>query len=301
MNLKFRVGVSALAAMLPSLVMAQASVPTTPRECVEELRAYRMAEIFARGYFDAPYIPKDTIEMKVSVKANDCIARFPVADVSGKQIDALASIYVLSGQDDKGKELFAKRFADPNLKGREKSLAYLAGVKAFSDHNKPARIATAEEYMKALDALPAADAAEEIIGAHAIMANTYRLLEKYDDQIRHGMASLTVAQKATQFDRAANLDPLISTYGDLAETYVARPDGKARIDEIAKIFSTPVAPDPADVKEGVDKAVQRGYMLGKPAPDIVANHWFNMDQPPANNTMIVKGNVPHVLEFTQFG
>jgi hypothetical protein len=166
--------------------------------------------------------------------------------------------------------------------------------------NNAARVAEAEKYMKTLASLPRAEAAQEIIAGHAIMANTYRLLEQPENQIRHGFAMVSVAQAATPFDRAANLDDMISTYGDLAEAYVILPDGKAKIDTIAKLFANPVAPDNIDVKEGVDKAVQRGYMLGKTAPDVMANHWFNMDAPP-NNTMVLKGNVPHLVEFTQFG
>jgi tetratricopeptide (TPR) repeat protein len=280
----------------------KATVPTTPRECVEELRAYRMAQIFAIGYFDAPYIPKKDIEQKVSVRAKDCENRFPLEQVSGKQLDALASIYAIGHDDAKAVEIFEKRLAEPNISVRDKGLAYAAAVQSFADHDLPDRIQTAEKYMKLLDGLPMDVSGQEAALAHSILGNTYRLIGKGAEEIAHDKKALVIAQKLTQQERAQLLDELISTYGDLAEAYVGMPNAKAEIDSIADIAMHPTAQggDVFYVKEGLDKAVKRGYLLGKTAPNLTSNHWFNVQAPP-NGIMELKGNVPHIVEFTQFG
>jgi tetratricopeptide (TPR) repeat protein len=280
---------------------AKATVPTTPRECVEELRAYRMAQIFAIGYFDAPYIPKKDIEAKVSVRAKDCEARFPLEKVSGKQLDALASIYALGLDDTKAVEIFEKRLAEPNISVRDKGLAYEAAVRAFADHDRPERIATAEKYMKLLDQLPRDVSGQEAAAAHMVLGNTYRLIGKGAEEIQNDKTALVIANKLTQQERAQLLDDMITTYNDLAEAYVGTPNAKAEIDSIAELATKPVNPDVYMVKEGMDKAMKRGYLLGKSAPNIFSNHWFNIQTPPANGIMELKGNVPHVVEFTQFG
>jgi len=292
-----------LSALLPFAPRVDDKVPTTPRECVEEVKAYRMAEIFAVGYFDAPYIPKDEIEKKVSVRAKDCGDRFANTKVTGKQIDAMAQLAVLAGNDQAGRDLFAKRLAEPGITAREKALANFAAVQSFADATKPARIAIAEEYLKALDAMPAADAGEQAAYGHMTLANVYRLLGKYPEQITHGMQGLKTAQGATKQERMGMVlsGELISAFGDLAETYVTMTDGKAKIDAAADIMLKPTnTTDDPMIKDGLERAYKRAGMLGRVAPAIVANHWFNREAPP-NGTMDPKGTVPHVVEFTMFG
>lgn len=295
----FRTLAVGLVAAAPISLYAQTKVPTTPRECVEELRAFRMQEIFAVGYFDAPYIDKHAIEQKVSVKALDCTARFPIADTKGKQLDALAQIYVINHKDDVGRELFAKRLAEPGITVREKGLALAAAVTSFSDADYPARIEFAEKYMQDLDAL-GPEVAKEASGAHATLANTFRLVKNEAKQVQHGETAINIAQKLTVQERYQLLDDLINTYGDLSEAYVQHPDSKAKLDAMSKVLTNPTVVDNPMVKMGLQRAVERGYMLGKTAPDLFANHWFNREAPP-NNTLSVKGNVPHVVEFTAFG
>jgi hypothetical protein len=216
-------------------------------------------------------------------------------------------VYALALHDEKARSIFEKRLAEPGISVRDKGLTYAAAVQAFADHNRPARIATAETYMKSLDALPQNVSGQEAAQSHMILGNTYRLVNKPADEIMNDKKGLEIAQKLTQQERAQLLIPyLIDTYGDLAEAYVAEPNSKPRIDSIAVLVQKPVNPDVPDVKMGLDAAVKRGYLLGKPAPDIFSNHWFNIDGldasvKPTSGTMALKGNVPHLVEFTQFG
>lgn len=293
----------AQAAMDTSSTASATTVPTTPRECVEELRAYRMAQIFAYGYFDAPYIPKKDIEAKVSVRAKVCEDRFPLETVKGKQLDALASIYAIGLNDAKAIEIFEKRLAEPGLSARDKGLAYAAAVTAFADQDRPERIPTAEKYMGLLDGLPRDVSGQEMATAHMVLGNAYRLIDKGQQEIQHDKTALVIANKLTQQERSQLLNQLITTYNDIAEAYAGMPDPKPHIDSVADLLQKPVNPDMGWIKEGFEKAVKRGYLLGKTAPNIYSNHWFNManNEAPPNGTMLLKGNIPHVVEFTQFG
>jgi hypothetical protein len=276
-------------------------VPTTPRECVEEVRAYRMAEIFAIGYFDAPYIDKKAIEKKVAVRAKDCEARFANQKIAGKQIDALAQLAVLGGNDQQGRDLFAKRLAEPNISVREKALALEAAVVSFADHDRADRGPIAEEYMKQLDALPKAEVLEQSSHAHMVLGNMYRLLEKTPEQVKHQYDAIAIAKNGTQQERYnLLLQGMISNFGDLVEQYVGLPDAKEKIQAAADLLTKPVNPDVFMVKDGFEKAVKRAWMLGRVAPAIQANHWFNRDAPP-NGTLDPKGSVPHLVQFTMFG
>jgi hypothetical protein len=154
--------------------------------------------------------------------------------------------------------------------------------------------------MKALDALPKSDALQQSAHAHIILGNMYRLQGKTEEQIKHQYDAIVIAKPGTQQERYNIWDVMVSNYGDLAEAYVMMPDGKAKIDAAADLLTKPVNPDVPLVKEAFDKAVKRGYMLGRNAPAIQANHWFNREAPP-NGTLDVKGSVPHLVEFTQFG
>lgn len=296
---------------LPLTLVAQATVPTTPRECVEELRAYRNAQIFSYGYFDAPYIPKKEINDKVSVKAKDCIDRFPVDQVKGKQLDALASIFAIGLQDAKAEEIFAKRLGESDLSVRDKGLALAEAVRAFTDADHPERIPTAEKYMKQLDQLPRDVSGQEAAASHMTLGNAYRLIGKGADEISNDKMALVIANKLTQQERSQLMGQLITTYNDIAEAYIGTANPKPSIDSVADLLMKPVSfkdgspqPDVPWIKEGFDKAVKRGYLLGKTAPNIFSNHWYNIDKlatKPANGVMELKGNIPHVVEFTQFG
>jgi len=195
------------------------------------------------------------------------------------------------------------RLAEPGLSNRDKGLAYAAAVTAFADHDKPERIPTAEKYMALLDQLPRDVSGQEQATAHMVLGNAYRLIDKAQQQIQHDKTALVIANKLTQQERSQLLNQLITTYNDLAEAYAGTPNPKPSIDSIADLLSKPVNPDIGWIKDGFDKAVKRGYMLGKTAPNIYANHWFNMpnNEPPPNGTLVLKGSVPHVVEFTQFG
>jgi hypothetical protein len=283
------------------LVNAQEVVPTTPRECVEELRAYRMSEIFALGYFDAPYIPKKEIEQKVSARAVDCEKRFPTDQVKGKQLDALAEIYALARHDDQAQAIFTKRLAEPGITIREKGQALNAAVKAFNTPDYPDRVPTAEKYLAQLNALPMAEAGKDIVDAHLDLANTFRLLGQQDKQVALSVKGLTLAKQLVSLDRGALQQDIISTYADMAEVYSTMPDAKAKLDAMAAIVNSPAMPDPPMLKQGLTKAISRGYQLGKVAPGVYANNWFNRDAPPNGTLTFANSPIPNVVQFTRFG
>jgi len=292
----------ALSALVPGGARVDDKIPTTPRECVEEVRAYRNAEIFAIGYFDAPYMPKDEIEKKVSVRAKDCGDRFASAKVSGKQLDALAQLAVLANNDQGGRDLFSKRLAEPGITVREKALAYAAAVQSFADHNKAERIPVAEDYLKALDALPTEEAGEHAALSHMRLANTYRLIGgKMKEQVDHSEKAIVILQPRLQIERAGVWVDMVSTFGDLAEAYVSGPDSKAKIDAAADKLLNPVHKDVPFIRQAFELAVKRAHMLGREAPNVYANHWFNVKEAPANGTLVLKGSIPHLVEFTKFG
>jgi len=282
-------------------VQAQEVVPTTPRECVEELRAYRMSEIFALGYFDAPYIPKKEIEQKVSARAVDCEKRFPVESVKGKQLDALAEVYALARHDDQAQAIFAKRLAEPGITIREKGQALNAAVKAFNTPDYPDRVPTAEKYLTQLVTLNFDEAGKDIVDAHLDLANTMRLLGKQDRQVDLSIKGLTLAKKLVSLDRGALAGDIITTYADMAEVYSTMPDAKAKLDAMASIVNSPAMPDPPMLKQGLTKAIMRGYQLGKVAPGVYANNWFNRDAPANGTLTFTNSPIPNVVQFTRFG
>jgi hypothetical protein len=260
-----------------------------------------MAEIFALGYFDAPYIPKKEIEAKVSTKANECIARYKVEEVKGKQLDAYAEVHALAHKDAEAEAIFARRLAESGISVREKGQALNAAVRAFNTPDFPERIKLAEKYLAQLTALPIAEAGREIVDAHLKISNSYRLLGRTAEQIAVGLKGLTLAKQLASLDRGSLSGDMISSYNDLAEAYTNLPDSKSKLDEMAKIVRSPAMPDPPYMKHGFEKAIERGYMLGKTAPDVYANHWFNVPMPAEGKLKFAGQKTPWVVEFTQFG
>jgi hypothetical protein len=207
---------------------------------------------------------------------------------------------VLAGNDQEGRDLFTKRLAEPNITVREKALAFDAAVVAFADPDRPDRAPIAEEYMKQLDALPKSEALQQASHSHMVLGNMYRLQEKNAEQVKHQYEAVAIAKNGTQQERLGLRDDMISNYGDLVEQYVGQPDAKEKIQAAADLLTKPVNPDVFSVKDAFEKAVKRGWMLGRVAPAVQANHWFNREAPP-NGTLELKGSVPHLVQFTMFG
>lgn len=276
--------------------------PASPGECAQDLRAYHLKNLVDLGFFSAENVPKDSVRKNVENRAKACVDKFPLSEVKGKQLDYLGIVYVRANQDKVAQDIFTRRLGESGITAREKQLTLLAAVEAFADGDVPERIATAEKYMKELDALPA-DATSEKVKAHGALTNAYRRVNNDPKVIEHGEQVVKLAQNMDQRDRAESARHLELSFQDVSELYsIEASGGKDKIEALAKILQNPKFPDPSYIAEFFQRAVDRSRMLNTVAPKITANWWLNMgDKKGYDELDIASDKKLRVLQFAAFG
>lgn len=286
---------------IPAVAIAQdfSEVPTSPAECVQELRAYRNKAIWAAGLW-APVLPKDSIAKSLVGRAEVCIARFPIEKTVGKQIEALGKIYVVANKDDIARQLFDKRSSDMKATVRERSLTLEAAVEAFADFQQPDRIPHAESYLKKLDAMDETTLVEKFNG-HRYLADTYRRLGQNDKLLLHAVEALRIYGTMDQGDRSIPQQVYATfMYQDASEVYYDMPDRTQKMEHIKKLMLNAKEEDFPGTKQELMYAVQRSDMLGTLAPTVVANHWINVPEAKQSQEFGKDGQI-RLVQFNAFG
>jgi len=248
--------------------------------------------------------------------------------VQGIQLDPTGRLFVVAGQDAEAKRQFATRLASPGLSLEDRAYTILLAIGAFTDKPQDTtRLSTAQGYLAQIDALPSKQVALAQFTGHVAVANAYYILGNtgvVTTQLSKAFSvvpDIPFAQRTWDMAMMGSVGQAFVTFADVLS---AQPQGRATVDSVGKwLLQYTKAPQEVRARDTQDSLAVRlqefqtitftnvlklvAY-LGRPAPPIVANYWFNMqtpattvaDVPGAASLSLDDGNI-HIVEFGKHG
>jgi len=240
---------------------------------------------------DLDRVPDALIDSALQARAKGWAASLSAAPTKGIQLDAKGEVEVAAGNDAVAREQFANRLATPGLSVDDRAFTLLTAVQAFGmSAANTARMRVAYEYVAQLDALPQSPSVAAIqFRAHQILAIVYYNAgnaAQSSAELRKAFADVPATPFLGRNDRIA--DPFWR-YADIVS---GMPDGRAQIDSMANYLLAQLQAPPALLAtnpgyQGVAMYMTNRFKkllvltnhLGRQAPPIAAQFWFNTPRP----------------------
>lgn len=292
-------------AVVPCALEAQSPTePTTPKGCQQAAaqwfsQQYRAAQAAAaKPGGKAP----DTAALFAERKKREaaCASQFHVADMSGPELLALASLQIDVGNDDAAVAAVHKRLGEPGLPPGDKAAALNVMIGAYIKPDT-SKLDTAERYVRQLDALPDSLVVEKVMG-HASLNGEYRYLD-FDSRIRRHSMDIIRLGRSLELAGApggpVKMSPatfrVATAYTNMAEVYA----DFGKTDSSLVVLDQASKDHPEFSSYVVDNILkperERFALVGTPAVPISADHWINA--PAGTHTVDPTGHIT-VLEFT---
>jgi hypothetical protein len=234
-------------------------------------------------------VPIDSLRRIARARLDEWIAELDRIPQGGLQRDPMGALYAMADRDADAAAQFDARLAMPDLTVADRTHTLLLAVNVFADPGNPARMARALRYLARLDSLPSDAAAAQFQG-HIAMTWAYRGRNDVARALNEAMTAYRIVPAIPFFERGpAFNDQLFRMVVDLlvAQSAITRVDslGKALL-QYAVPTPEAVADDAWTAKQegasyakNVRQVLQQLAMIGRPAPPIVANYWFNTNPP----------------------
>jgi hypothetical protein len=312
-----------LASVAATAVFAQGpngvgSRPITP---AEQLRGVQLYGMIGMANDDGTVrIPMPLLDSAVAQRAHRWVETLKAAPVIGIQLDPMGTLAVKVGQDGLAKQQFAARLTTFGLSTADRAYTYLQAIAAFSAHaDNQERMRTALAYVPQLDAL-SNDVALEKFHARIILANAYFSVGDGTSVLKQLNEALPRFARLPFDER--NWGVMHATFVLLGNVLSGQPNGRAKIDSIAKWLAGYVEAPPelaaknpsyytyrSNTNRGFfDNAVNLVGYLGRQAPDIEAQYWFNTDAPatpsgldPKARKKVLNDGKIRVMEYGHYG
>jgi len=324
-------------AQAPHASQAPSSAPITAAEQARGLSLYRLTGLVSddgqqhvTGRFRPNgdlSEPNDKLDGMIAQRAKQWVASLTSDSVKGIQQDPMGELFVATGHDEAAKQQFAARLATPGLSIEDKAYTLVLAVRVFGkEADSAARMRTALEYLATLDALPRRVAFEQFV-AHQALADAYFSAGHGPEVIKQLSKAFILVPDIPFENRHWQLgEPgsIGQSFISLADVLSGRPDGRARIDSVGewlKPYTLPTAALlAADTKDslaykngrmnsmGFAGVLQMVSRIGRPAPDVIANHWWNTTVPttphagpPGTKAKSFADGVIRVTEYGHYG
>jgi len=265
---------------------ASSVLPLSAGEVGQHVRFTNMRIDDSVAFSQRTYPIERLLAQKTSAAAQ-WLAELRTRPIKGIQLDAASVVSVNAGDEALARAQIAERLATPGLSMADRAFTHLTAVQAFADVHYPARLATAEDYAKRLDALGDSAATWRFL-AHRALANVHYLLGHSADVIRHGTQAVKLVSKMPFYDRQEMYIFGADLYTEMVTALAPLPDGKARVADInaglraaTAVPAENVALDTSFI--GFGKAYEQNMttmiagnaLLGTKAVPFVANYWVN--------------------------
>jgi len=262
---------------------------------------------------------QDQLDTALQQRAAQWVDSLRRQGVTGIQLDPFGRLAVAARQDEFAKQQFAKRLATPGLSVDDRAYALLLAVRTFgADGNDTARMRTALDYQRQLDALPVSVVMQTYRGHVALGESFYAVGNgaQVVDQLTHAFSlvpQMPYIRRDWLHFRFAFLM--------LADVWSGMPQGRTRIDSVVTWLKTYAKAPPELLAqnemykwheqyalEDLQRLAQMTGLLGRPAPSITAHFWLNTPTPATQSTQVPGAAVKtlndgtiRLLEFGHYG
>jgi hypothetical protein len=278
--------------MIPQITMSGRSATTVPVSAAEA--AYHLAVRQQRNHdamsFMQKAYPKDSMRTMVVATATQWMTQLRAHPIRGIQLDPSGTVSVGARQDRDAEQQIATRLATPRLSVTDRAYTYLTAVLVFGDADIPARLSTAERYLKSLDSLGESAALQRFL-AHRHLAGIYYLLGRAQDVTRHGLQAIPLVG-AIEFPDRREMYWKPQFYTELVDAISGQPDAQARIGAMnaalkaaTQVSAEMIALDSnfywtgRDYRSMLDQMIVVGMRIGTRADDVQSNAWVNVAGP----------------------
>jgi hypothetical protein len=268
--------------------------------------------------FRAKDYPIDSMHSVVAATGAHWLANLPKGSVRGIQLDPSGRVDIAAKQEPYARQQIAERLATPGLSFDDKAYTLMTAVDGFSDYYYPERLPEAEAYLAKLDAMGEA-ALNQRFRARLDLVDTYYLLGRSKDVLRHGLTALDMIPKMTFFDRCLMTSLSLpgcgsgDLYAATIDALTGQPGGGAKIEALNQRLKTAMKASPADVAfdtayalrgEAYENAIK--YMilgtsrLGTKAKPIISNYWFNRGPTRDSGVVLLDDGKVRVIEVAGY-
>jgi len=266
--------------------------PSTPAECLKAVQDYQQQQM--KAALAAGQRPdREAIQTKKVAMAKEYAARFLMASVAVKDLNALAQLYVEANQPELAWAAISRHLETPGISEAEHAatLEIAAGI-ALSPSGTQEGAAKAETYIVQLDALSDAVTMNKF-NAHARIGDYYRYADMDEKILEHENKILALAKKVGPDERKIVGERLVESYINLAPVYGNRGEADQALAILRKgLAELAEAPN---AKERINEAMQSYLLVGQPAAPIEAEYWINAE--PETKRIDLRGQVT-LLQFT---
>jgi len=206
-------------------------------------------------------------------------------------------------RDADAEQSIAAFLAAPDVTIRDTLLAWRVAVGLFTGtmHGakpRPERMAIGRRYLQRLEAMPIAVAGAQLFNARFFMMDAFIRAGETDSAIASGLRNFAMVSQMPDFEQRIRSAGSSGVYlFKLCQALVGRPGGLARVDSLLtalhQTFIVPPALAARDTamirlaqmeKDWFMEPEARIRMIGRPAPALVATHWFNQTPPSKPST-----------------
>jgi hypothetical protein len=296
---------------------------TPPITAAEEARGLRVYPITGLTSDDGRQrVPQAQLEDAIEQRAKGWFASLQNTPVTGMQLDPMGMLAVVAGQETLARQQFAARLATSHLSVAERAYTLLIATTAFGQSARDtSRMRIALEYLAQLDALPDEALVTKFHG-HGRIGRAYYMIGDGDAVIRHLTEAIALIPRIpfeqrlwSQSNGAGEYFPV------LADVLSGRPGGRAQLDTLSAVLRKAMRASPdliakdsvylwktlanVELFEGVLRMTEH---VGRRAPAITANYWWNTSAPstpsPVARGATVKtldDGIIRVMEYGHFG
>jgi len=255
---------------------------------------------------------RDSVKIIVDSMARAWLAAlYRDGEPSDRQRLNVAALQIQVDRDAQAQQSIAAFLKGPHVTSRDTVTAWRTAVELFTRtlHNaKPRaeRMALGRTYLARLEAMPVTTAGGDLFVARLVMMGAFIRAGLTDSAIATGLRAYAALAQHPDFEvRSSATAGSGPNLLDLTQVMVGRPNGLARVDSLLKTlhqnFIVPPALAARDTaliryghmqEAGFAEWEGRIRLIGRPAPPLIATHWFNQPRPSKTSSA-----APNAREF----
>jgi len=306
---------------VPAVTIADTTPGGAPISAAEALAHVMIQATRASNAVSFGQLPaQDSINTVLAAEARGWVSLIDAHDARvmyGIQVASYGMVNVIAQQDAIAQQHIATRLAIPGLSVADKGNTYRDAVLAFLIDNVPSRLAVAEQYMTALDAMGPRVATQQFV-AHRQLARAYYRRGQPADVIRHGHRAIACLAHMDFFDRSEMFAAPEGSpfYQEFVDALAGEPNGAQKIAALNTTLTAAATPPPALLAPdssyvwstsgwlpNFQPKLRVAIRVGTQAQNVVGNYWVNVPAPGAmsdTSTMSVADGHIHILEFGEY-